>query len=182
MFEQSDEALIKKALAGHKRAWLKLVTRYEKPIFNYAYRMVSNQDDAKDLMQEIFISVFRNLSSYRGEGSFKGWIFRIANYRCIEFYRRKKPQQGLDDTPELENDNPGFCPEEVTQLAQQGGHLVKAMAQLPVNQKVVVELKFFENFTFDEIADQLGISSNTAKSRMYSALAKLKTLLEVQHV
>lgn len=178
MFESSDGQLISKALKGNRKAWLNLIKRYESPIFNYGVRMTGNSDDALDLMQEVFVSVFRNLASYRGEGSFKSWMFRIAHYRCIEFYRRKKPMQGLDDTPELECGS--VCPEGELALGQQNTQLTQAMQQLPLAQKAVVELKFFGQFTFDEIAVQLGISANTAKSRLYTALDKLKTLVEFE--
>lgn len=179
MFEKTDEQLIRKAIQGNKKAWLNLLKRYEQAVFNYAIRMTGNRDDAMDLMQEVFVSVFRNLTNYRGEGAFKGWLFKIAHYRCIEFYRRKKPMQGLDDTPEIECEQ--TTPEQRFADGQRDGKLAQAMQKLPLSQKAVVELKFFGQFTFDEIAEQLGISSNTAKSRLYSALDKLKTLMEVEY-
>lgn len=181
MFDKSDEALIKQALKGKKSAWLNLVQRYEKPLYNYALRMVSNQDDAMDLMQDIFVAVFRNLESFRGDSPFKGWIFKIAHYRCIEFYRKKKPTQSLDDVPEIEEVSQD-CPEHHTHMGQQAKELAQAMQTLSFNQKIVVELKFFQHCTFDDIATQLGISSNTAKSRLYSALDKLRDQLEVNYV
>ncbi|GAC15690.1 RNA polymerase sigma factor [Aliiglaciecola lipolytica] len=179
MFEKSDEQLIASALKGSKRAWLNLIKRYESQVFNYGIRMTGTREDALDLMQEVFISVFRNLSHYRGEGSFKGWLFKIAHYRCIEFYRRKKPNQALEDSPEIESADP--CLESSMVTSQNANQLVNAMQHLPLAQKAVIELKFFGQFTFEEIAEQLGISSNTAKSRMYSALSKLKNLLEVEY-
>lgn len=179
MFEKTDEQLIHKALQGNKKAWLNLLKRYEQPIYNYGIRMTGSRDDAMDLMQEVFVSVFRNLSNYRGEGAFKGWLFKIAHYRCIEFYRRKRPTQGLEDVPEIESDDQ--CPEATLSEGQGNKQLADAMQHLPLAQKAVVELKFFGQFTFDEIAEQLGISSNTAKSRLYTALAKLKTLMEVEY-
>lgn len=71
MFERSDETLIAQALQGKKSAWLTLVKRYEKNIYNYALRMVNNPADAMDLMQDVFIALFRNLSKFRGECPFK---------------------------------------------------------------------------------------------------------------
>ena len=180
MFEKSDEQLIKKALDGNKRAWMTLLKRYESKVYNYGIRMTGNNEDALDLLQEVFISVFRNLRNYSGQGSFRAWLFKIAHYRCIEFYRRKKPNQCLDDTPEVESTTGSS--EELLCANQQSHQIVSAMQHLPVAQKAVVELKFFGQFTFDEIAQQLGISVNTAKSRLYSALAKLKILLEVEYV
>lgn len=180
MFEKTDQQLINKALQGNKRAWMRLLQRYEQPIYQYALRMTGNADDGKDLLQDVFISVFRNLSNYRGEGSFKSWLYSIAHYRCIEFYRRKKPTQALDDTPEPIADD--ACPHQALFKVQQSNQLVQAMQALPLQQKLVVELKFFAQFTFDEIADQLGESPNTIKSRLYSALGKLKDTLEVEYV
>ncbi|MFT5923160.1 MAG: RNA polymerase sigma-70 factor (ECF subfamily) [Paraglaciecola sp.] len=179
MFEKTDEQLIAKALHGNKKAWLNLLKRYEKQIYHYGMRMTGKNEDALDLMQEVFISVFRNLSTYRNEGSFKSWMFRIAHFRCIEFYRRKKPMQGLDDTPEVECDAMSAVDKIYTH--QENKQLISAMQQLPLAQKAIVELKFFGQFTFDEIAEQTGISANTAKSRLYGALEKLKTLMEVDY-
>lgn len=180
MFDKTDEQLIQKALQGNRSAWMKLVKRYEKSIYNYGLRMTSNREDALDLMQEIFTSVFRNLATYRGEGVFKAWLFRIASYRCVEFYRRKKPTQGLDDAPEMECE--AAKPDELLLMNRDSEQLISAMSQLPLAQKAVIELKFFGQFTFEEIAEQLNVSSNTVKSRLYAALDKLKTLLEVEYV
>lgn len=179
MFEKTDEQLISRALNGNKGAWLSLLKRYERQIYNYGIRMTGNKDDALDLMQEVFISVFRNLASYRGEGSFKAWMFRIAHFRCVEFYRRKRPMQGLEDSPEPISEQ--LCPEQDLGSNQENKQLGIAMQALPLAQKAVIELKFFGEFTFEEIAEQLGISTNTAKSRLYSALEKLKTLMEVEY-
>lgn len=182
MFERSDETLIKQALKGKKSAWIALVKRYEKPLYNYALRMVSNPDDALDLMQDVFVAVFRNLSSFRGDSPFKGWLFKIAHYRCIEFYRKKKPTQSLDDAPEPEEIDDTVCPEGSLASGQQALGIQNALQHLPLNQKLVVELKFFQHATFDDIAIQLGISVNTAKSRLYSGLDKLKEYVELDYV
>ena len=145
MFERSDETLVKQALNGKKTAWINLVKRYEKQLFNYALRMVSNREDAMDLMQDVFVAVFRNLASFRGDSPFKGWLFKIAHYRCIEFYRRKKPMQSLDDVPEQEEEDEQACPEKNMSFDQQASDIQKALQYLPVNQKLVVELKFFQH-------------------------------------
>ena len=179
MFEKSDEQLIAKALHGDKQAWLNLLKRYEKPIYNYGIRMTGKREDALDLMQEVFISVYRNLASYRNEGSFKSWLFRIAHYRCIEFYRRKRPMEGLDDIPEIESHE--MQVDQQLAARSENKQLVNAMQQLPLAQKSVIELKFFGQFTFEEIAELTGMSVNTAKSRMYGALEKLKTLMELDY-
>lgn len=112
MFKRSDDVLISQALAGKKSAWVALVKRYEKGLYNYALRMVSNHADAMDLMQDIFMAVFRNLHTFRAQSSFKGWLFKIAHYRCIEYYRKKRPMQSLDDMPEQVDTQSVDCPEQ----------------------------------------------------------------------
>lgn len=180
MFSQSDASLIHKALAGNNKAWIKLIERYEQAIYNYGLRMTGNADDAMDLMQEVFISVFRNLASYRAEGSFKSWLFRIAHFRCVEFYRRKRYHQNIDEGEEVIDDH--ACASQWAFDTARSRELVVAMQALPLEQKAVIELKFFGQFTFEEIAQQLDISTNTIKSRLYSALGKMKALLEVTDV
>ena len=180
MFKRSDDVLISQALSGKKSAWVSLVKRYEKGIYNYALRMVNNHADAMDLMQDIFIALFRNLHTFRAESPFKGWLFKIAHYRCIEYYRRKRPMQSLDDVPEQESEQSDDCPEQALFTQQQSSALIKTMQKLPIKQKLVVELKFFQQCTFDDIAQQLGISTNTAKSQLYSALDKLKLYIETE--
>lgn len=177
MFKRSDDVLITQALAGKKSAWITLVQRYEKSIFNYALRMVNNHADAMDLMQDIFVALFKNLHTFRAESPFKGWLFKIAHYRCIEFYRKKRPMQSLDEVPEQLNEQSNDCPEKTLEAQQKASVLIQAMQRLPMKQKLVVELKFFQQCTFEDIAQQLGISTNTAKSQLYSALDKLKVFL-----
>ncbi len=179
MLEKTDEQLINQALRGKKSAWLKLVKRYERAVYNYGVRMTGKPEDAMDLMQEVFVSVFRSLPKYTGQGTFRSWLFSIAHFRCVEFYRKKKGFVDIDDIPEMECDE--HDPERRFFHHEDNNQLKQAMLRLSIDQRSVVELKFFEQFTFDEISDQLGISSNTVKSRLYAALEKLKPLLEVGH-
>jgi RNA polymerase sigma-70 factor (ECF subfamily) len=170
---KTDDQLIKKALEGSETAWLSLVKRYETRLYNHAFRMVGNADDAMDLLQDVLMSVYRNLGNFRGDAPFGAWIFRIATFRCTDHLRRKRPQiaELPDEIPDESNSsNPASGYEKV----RSNDEIVKMLAQLPSEQRHVVELKFFQNFTFDEIAGQLGISSNTAKSRLYAALKKLR--------
>ncbi|GEA09522.1 ECF RNA polymerase sigma-E factor [Alteromonas sp. KUL42] len=176
MFIKRDEKLVEQALKGNKKAWFTLISRYEGAMYQYGIRMTGNSHDAADLMQEIFVSVFRSLARFTGEGSFKSWLYRIAHCRCIELYRKRKPHDDIDDIQTPLSDAP--CPEMQLSSDRESRALMAAMQQLPLSQKAVVELKFFGHFTFEEIAEQMDISTNTAKSRLYAALAKLKLELE----
>ena len=168
----SDETLVQKAVAGSNVAWHKLVKRYEKRVYNYALRMVGHPDDAHDLMQEVFIGVHRNLAGFRGDAKFTSWLFRIASFRCTDYLRRRRIHDEYDDEQgqSLSQDTPDDSAFSTFANRQ----ISVALAELPHDQRQVVELKFFQSFTFDDIAVQLGISPNTAKTRLYTALKKLR--------
>ena len=176
---KTDEELIASAMEGAESAWLTLVRRYEKRLYNHALRMVGNPDDAMDLLQDIFLSVYRNLSSYRGDAPFGAWLYRIATFRCTDHLRKKRPGiTELEEVPDTSNSNPALTLES----ARSNGDIVRLLTVLPNEQRQVIELKFFQNFTFEEIAGQLGISSNTAKSRLYAALKKLRGSGEIEAI
>ena len=168
----TDEVLITRAVAGSNSAWNKLIKRYEKRVYNYALRMVSHPDDAFDLMQEVFVGVHRNLGSFRGDAPFPAWLFRIASFRCTDYLRRRKFHDEVDEERGFLYAEAG--PEEQTFTTHANQKISAALGTLPDEQRQVVELKFFQHFTFEDIAGQLGISANTAKTRLYSALRKLK--------
>ena len=150
-----------------------LIKRYEKRVFNYSLRMSGNRDDAMDIMQDVLLSVYRNLKSYRGDGKFAAWMFRIASFRCIDYFRRRDFHTPLEDI-ELTDEADGNRPDLNLSNTRSNEDIVKLMARLPVDQRQVVELKFFQTFTFEEIGQQLGISTNTAKTRLYAALGKMR--------
>ncbi len=174
----SDQKLIDGALAGSDAAWQKLVKRYERKVYNYALRMVGHPDDAFDLMQEVFVGVHRNLGSYRGDGVFPAWLFRIASFRCTDYLRRRRFTDEFDETLSPAPDDQG--PQALTMATHANQRITEALMSLSTDQRQVVELKFFQHFTFEDIAEQLGISPNTAKTRLYSALKKLRSNPELE--
>jgi RNA polymerase sigma factor (sigma-70 family) len=169
----TEKALIKKAQAGHKQAWLTLVKRYEQQVFNQCLRMVNNRDDACDLMQESFVSVFKSLSSFSGDSQFSTWLFKITHARCMDHYRRVKPVLVTEEEPFDE----GLEANLIADVDNQDIH--HALKQLPFEQRQIIELKFFQHLTFEDIASVTGLSVNTVKTRLYSALKKMKGHLEV---
>ncbi len=182
MLFNDDEKLIHKALDGNERAWVKLVKRYEKRIYNYSLRMTGATDEAMDLVQEVFLAVFRNLPNYRGNGVFPAWLFRIASNRCTDFLRRRNnsplAKQSATDTETLKSNS---MADEDLHRDQANKQVLKLLSELPQEQRQVVELKLFQSMTFDEIEGYTGLSANTAKTRFYTALEKLRKNVEVPH-
>lgn len=184
----SDEILITRALGGSQRSWENLVRRHETMIYNYCLRMTRNSGDARDLMQEVFLSVYRHLPSYRSQGRFKAWMMRIAVNKTMDLLRQRQrsPRLNTDDAahaamldwPAPDNHNPDLSYERQTANRQ----IREIMQVLPPEQRMLVELKYFQHFTFDEISYQTGVPVNTIKSRLYAVLEKLKDHLEERHV
>ena len=190
--KSSDEKLIYRALDGSERSWVCLVKRHEQPIYNYCLRMTRNPTDAMDLMQEVFLAVYRNLPSYSGKGVFRPWMMRIAVNKYIDFLRAKErqPQHHGEEYQEQESyylhdrlqDKQLADPDATFEQMNLAREVKQLMQMLSTEQRLVIELKFFQHFTFEEIGYQLGISSNTVKSRLYAALQKMKGQMENQHV
>ncbi|RUO69788.1 RNA polymerase subunit sigma-70 [Pseudidiomarina sediminum] len=178
MFAPSDEKLVRRAIDNNRQAWLHLVKRYEGLVYNYALRMSGNRDDALDLMQDVFLSLFRNLASWRGESSFKNWLMKIAHYRCIEHFRSRRNFADEHDFDQQESHLDWHDPEAVYQGQQRTQQLVQAMQALPLEQRLVVELKFFQHLRLKDISEQLEVPLNTVKSRLYKAVERLQQLVE----
>lgn len=192
MFQlNKDEKLIEKALGGSQRSWVSLVKRYEGLVYNYCLRMTFNASDAMDLMQEVFLATYRNLPSYRGQNQFKGWMMRIAANKTTDFLRARgrnplhRAGEVSDESyqnTELSHPPLGNDPAENHNLDNINQQIMKILNQLPDEQKLVIELKFFQHLTFDEISQQTGHSINTIKTRLYTALKKLKGYSEIKNV
>lgn len=185
-----DEALIAAALNGSAYAWEKLVKRFEGRIYNLGLRLTGNSTDAMDLMQEVFIGVYRNLHRFRGDAKFSSWIFRIAHNKAVDMNRRKrllstKSTLTNQDEGDIFETIPGIStdePDKRLDSVQLNRRVLAMLARLPLEQRLVVELKVFQSLTFDEIAEMQEISENTAKTRFYTALKKLKDIAEEPHV
>lgn len=185
-----DEALIAAALNGSAYAWERLVKRYESKIYNHGLRLMGNSSDAMDLMQEVFLGVYRNLHRFRGDAKFSSWIFRIAHNKAVDLIRRKRllsTQSRINDEDEVDiletlPDESGIEPDGQVGEQQLNKRVVHMLRVLPIEQRLIVELKVFQSMTFEEIADMQDISENTAKTRFYTALKKLKAVSEEENV
>lgn len=184
-----DEALIAAALKGSSYAWEKLVKRYETRLYNHGLRLTGNPTDAMDLMQEVFLGVYRNLHRFRGDAKFSSWIFRIAHNKSVDMSRRKRfttvqPRSEDDDFDFLDTlpASSKFEPESLLGESQLNAKVLSMLAQIPMDQRMIVEYKVFQSLTFEEIAELQDLSVNTAKTRFYAALKKLKVISEEANV
>ncbi len=188
-----DEALISAALDGSARAWETLVMRFESRIYNFSLRLTGNETDALDLMQEVFLGIYRNLHRFRGDSQFTTWVFRIAHNKAVDMSRRRgmtSPLSALAGAEESEQDvlerlqdaEDVQDPLALLSAEQGNAQVQKLLSRLSWDQRMVVELKVFQSCTFEEIAEMQDISANTAKTRFYTAMKTLKSQLELAHV
>ena len=180
----SDEKLINKALQGSQRAWVSLVKRHEQRVYNHLLRMTGQQADAFDLMQEVFLAVYRNLPNYRGEGVFIGWVLRVASNRALDQirYKNRRPEAPLESAGEEWQHSLSDNPAESLHIGQRRAAVLSLLGQLSPDLRLIMELKFFQQCTFDDIAQHMSIPVATAKTRFYTALKQLRGSMEVEDV
>lgn len=174
-----DNELVKLAQEGEERAFDELVARYQTRVTHLVYRYVKNTDVALELVQDIFLKLFKNLFRFKGESKFSSWLFRIAVNDCIDYLRKVKvrKEQSLDSLQEQ-----GFDPHETRGEAftaeqyesrEEQTRVRHALANLNEKQKAVVVMKIYEEMTFEDISEVLQIPVSTVKSRLYKALSTL---------
>jgi RNA polymerase sigma-70 factor (ECF subfamily) len=184
---EQDNELIERALNGSLQAWEDLVRRYEGRVYNYSLRLTGNRDDALDLMQDVFLGVYRHLERFRGDSQFVSWLFRIAHNKAVDLVRRRHASpvkyQVLPDDPDEWPDvsDTAANPQSAALTNEKNAMIQRLLDALTPEQRLILELKVFQSMTFEEIAMMQDISANTAKTRFYSALKKLRALMEEDH-
>ncbi len=172
--EVEDRDLIAKARKGDVEAYNLLVSRWEKRVFNYLLRLVSNREDAMDVSQEVFLKAYQSLPKLDDVDRFGAWLFRIAHNEAFSLLRRRKPEGEMP--VEKGNPGPGLLPIELSLAVE------KALGRLSDDQREAVLLKVYQGFKFDEMAEILSCPVSTVKSRLYTGLDLLKAeFCEVKH-
>ncbi|HEU5061278.1 MAG TPA: sigma-70 family RNA polymerase sigma factor [Kofleriaceae bacterium] len=175
---QRDAGLVARYLAGDRRAFDELVRHYQKPIYHLAYRYLKSEADAKDLTQRTFIKVFGALPRFRAESSFRTWIYRIAINLCLNELRDRRRGE-VSDRPEAIEQAPAPPPDLESLDAQaRGAWLRRAIAGLPPKQRMVLELRIYDELPFREVAELVGSSENAAKVNFHHAVKRLRALVE----
>ena len=179
-----ENEIIRSVLRGNVNDFEKLVTAYEKNVYNIALRMVGDPDDAADMTQETFIKAYRALSSFRGDSKFSSWLYRIASNVCLDFLRSRSrhPQVSLsavdeDDRATFELPDMRQNPEE--QLMKKLGMeaVRRGLEQLPEQQRQILVLRELGGLSYAELAQTLGLEEGTVKSRIFRARKRLCALL-----
>lgn len=175
-YGSTHKELVQACAAGDRKAQFELYRLYSQAMYNICLRMLNDQEDAEDLLQQSFIDVFLKLDSFRFESSIGAWIKRIVVNNCINFLKKRRLTiQSLDDER-----MGGFSenPDDDLHESHLGVKEVKnAISQLPDGYRVVFTLYMFEGYDHKEIADILNITEATSKSQYSRAKKKLRELL-----
>lgn len=184
---REETAVIERCKRGDLSAFDDLVRMYEKQVYNFAYRMTGNYDDANDISSEAFMKVYQAIGSFRGESNFSTWLFRIVTNLYLDHRKRSKAYMNvpLDEYIELEEssvarqiEDPSPGPSDLLESGERSEIVMKAIGELPEYQRMMVLLFHTMGQTYEEIAESLGLPIGTVKSRLNRARLSLKEKLE----
>lgn len=179
-----DDALVHEALAGDLDAFNELVRRYQDFLFGLVARMLGDREAAADVVQEAFLSAYRNLAAFRG-GAFRSWLARIALNAATDVLRRRK-RRPSEPYPEWQDDDwqpPAGAdadPEHEAARRARGRALTRALAAIGADQRRAIVLYDVEGFDYGEIAELTGVSLGTVKSRIHRGRLALREVLADQ--
>jgi len=184
---KEDQSLARDAANGDRKAFDQLVLKYEKKVYNLAYRMSGNYDDASELAQEAFIKAFKSIGSFRADSEFGTWIYRITLNVCYDFLRKNKKQAVIsisevgEDGYIIQNiQSNDITPSEYAESRETIREITEAIDTLKKEQRTMIILRDIEGFTYNEIAKILKISEGTVKSRINRARITLSNILSAK--
>ena len=176
MNTETDQALLARYMRGDREAFATLVVRYQKPMYNAAFWVLRNAEDASDVTQDVFLRVAERCNDYDPKYRFFSWIYRITVNEALNFRRRQAREDELDDDvdiPAAESANPEWQVAE----GQQSRRVRAALMSMSTNDRMVLTLRHFSELSYEEIAQVLDIDDKTVKSRLYEARLRLRDLL-----
>jgi RNA polymerase sigma factor (sigma-70 family) len=163
--------LIEECRSGSSRAQYRLYNLYSKAMYNLAYRILNNREDAEDILQEAFVECFRNISSFRFESTFGAWLKKIVVNKCINQLKKKKIDITLCETL------PTVINEEEEEVTYDTSKIFKGIETLPDGYRIILTLYLLEGYDHSEISQILGITESTSKSQYSRAKEKLRNVL-----
>jgi len=181
---KSDLLLVEEAKKGNEKAFASLMNRYRDSIYYLLLKMVNNPYDAEDLTIEAFGKAFRNIESYTPRYAFSTWLFKIATNNCVDFIRKKQlaptPLDHLQDsmdnvTVNIQSDLPD--PEESLINHQKIEDLKDIVNQLKPRYKSLIELRYYKEYSYEEISSELKLPIGTVKAQLYRAKTLLYNIL-----
>lgn len=162
----TDRDLILRARRGDAEAFGELITRYQTSVFNVCYRMTHERREAEDLAQETFLRVYSRLEMFDLEREFSPWVRRAAANLCLNHLEAQKITTELDDERDADKSEQ---PEAAYETRERDDLIRRAIISLPANYRAVVELRHYQELSYDEIAAEMNIPVSDVKSHLFRA-------------
>lgn len=172
MDDNEDLKLVQESRQGSRESFERLLIRYEKAIFNAAYRILRDYEDAKDVTQNVFVKAFQNLEHFDAKHRFFSWIYRIALNESINLCKSRRRLEAAEDCRVEEN-----TPEKLMSRTELGGVVEAALMSLGFEYRVVIVLRHFNDCNYQEMSEILEIPEKTVKSRLFTARGLLRDIL-----
>ena len=181
----NDNEIISKVLGGDHQAYAVLVNRYQNYVFTLTLRMVKSSEDAEEVAQDVFIKAYKYLADFRGASKFTTWLYTIVNNTCISFLRKKKLDiHSLDNEKVFEvadSQDSGMRADMIEQKSRLA-MVNQAIGLLNGDDAQIITLFYKGEQSLDEIAQILGLETNTAKVRLHRARTRLKEKMETHFI
>ena len=186
MSDEKTDILIKSALKGDMQSFEELMYQYEKKVYNVALRVFKNPEDAKDISQDVFIKIYKNLDKFDNKSSFSTWIYRITTNTCIDELRKRKGKETVSIDNDNEYDEGRFkrefadnepTPEEKVISKEGESEIIKSMNTLSDEHRTIIVMRDIEGLSYTEISEIIGVSIGTVKSRISRARLQLKNII-----
>jgi RNA polymerase sigma-70 factor (ECF subfamily) len=174
--DDSDQTLLQRYRNGDASAFRQLVVRYERPMYNAAFWVLRNADDARDVAQTVFMRVAERSDEYDPNYKFFSWIYRMAVNEALNLLRRNDREVALDDDADFP-DEENADPLRSVQDGQRSRELRSALMKMSVTDRTVLTLRHFSELSYREIGDVLDLDEKTVKSRLFEARQRLKAML-----
>jgi RNA polymerase sigma-70 factor (ECF subfamily) len=171
--EPNDKELVERCLAGSEKAFEALVDRYQKVVFNVAYRMVADYDAAEDITQSVFVKGFEKMKSFNPKFKFFSWLYRIAVNETLNYINQRKRLQELG--PDIVSNRKS--PEQEYREAELSRKMEEALMELEPKYRIVLVLKHFRECSYRQMSYALRIPEKTVKSRLFTARQLLRVIL-----
>jgi RNA polymerase sigma-70 factor (ECF subfamily) len=165
MVNNSDSELVRECLESNISAFEVLIDRYQKTLFNTTLRMVKDYDDAKDIVQTVFIKAYENLDKYNPKFNFFSWIYKMLVNESINFLKQRKRHMALNQNIMTQKSTPeeSYCQNEFSR------NVSDAVADLPLIYRMVIVFRHFADLSYRDLSYVLGIPEKTVKSRLFTA-------------
>ena len=173
MTDDTDADLVLRCRSGDRLAFDALLTRYERRIFNAAFRILHHSEDAIDVTQTAFLNAYEHLGSYDPHQQFSSWLYRIVVNQALDLVRGRRSSESL--TEEAPDDHDG--PDELAIREQSETAMQRALMALKVDYRVVIVLKHVQGLSYEEMAQVLDCPVKTVKSRLFTARQALRDIL-----